>query len=147
MALEHDRGTGEARRRMQGRQGGREHARRQAVSTLPSEEDIMLFRNRTLIVAASALALSASAAMAQTSPAKTPTPQQKRMAECSTANKGKHGNEYKSSMSTCLKGEKRSSTLTPQQQKMKDCNVEAGKQALSGNQRKSFMSTCLKGSS
>jgi hypothetical protein len=69
------------------------------------------------------------------------------MAECSTANKGKTGDTYKSAMSACLKGEQPApaSTLTPQQQKMKDCNAEAGKQSLTGDKRKTFMSTCLKG--
>lgn len=109
----------------------------------------MLFRNRTLIIAASALALSTSAAMAQsTTPAKTLTPQQQHMSECSHANKGKHGEEYKSAMNACLKekdhAEHSAKQLTPQQQKMKDCNAEAHKQALSGSKRKSFMSTCLK---
>ncbi|ARP84931.1 PsiF family protein [Bordetella genomosp. 9] len=106
----------------------------------------MLFRTRTLIVA-STLAFCASAALAQDPPAKSQTPQQKRMAECSAANKGKHGDEYKSAMSACLKGEKPAATLTPQQQRMKDCNAQAGKQSLSGEKRKTFMSSCLKGTS
>jgi hypothetical protein len=113
----------------------------------PYPEDTMLFRNRTLILVASTLAFSASTALAQTSPAKTPTPQQQRMAECSAANKGKTGDDYKSSMSSCLKGEKPAASLTPQQQRMKDCNAQAGKQSLAGDQRKAFMSNCLKGKS
>lgn len=144
-ALEHHRGTGETRRRVQGRQGGRASMQDDTQPALVSE-DIMFFRHCTLIVAASALALGASAAMAQTAaPAKTPTPQQQRMTECSAANKGKTGDAYKSAMSACLKGEQPAAKLTPQQQKMKDCNAEASKQSLKGDKRKAFMSTCLKG--
>ncbi len=77
---------------------------------------------------------------------KTLTPQQQRMSECSTANKGKTGEAYKAGVSACMKGEKpaEGKTLTPQQQRMKDCNAQAGAKSLSGDARKTFMSTCLK---
>lgn len=108
-------------------------------------------RSHTKFLAAAALISLSSAAWAQTTaptpaPAgKTMTPQQQRMAQCSSANKGKTGDDYKSSVSACLKGDAApAKTLTPQQQRMKDCNAQAGQQTLTGDKRKTFMSTCLK---
>lgn len=103
---------------------------------------------------ASAIVLSAScfgAVYAQTPAAtpaaKTPTPQQQRMADCNKSAEGKKGDDRKTYMSACLKGEAPppAKQLTPQQQKMKDCNAKAGEQKLTGDKRKTFMSTCLKG--
>jgi len=107
------------------------------------------------LFAAVLLAVSCSAPVwAQTTPTpatpsngKALTPQQKRMSDCSTANKGKTGEAYKAGVAACLKGDKPAETgktLTPQQQRMKDCNAEAGTKSLSGDARKTFMSTCLK---
>ncbi|MFC4276390.1 PsiF family protein [Achromobacter aloeverae] len=125
-------------------------------------------KNRSsLLFAAALLAASCSAPVwAQTTPApaapgasktpatpstgKTLTPQQQRMSECSTANKGKTGEAYKAGVASCLKGEKpaeNGKALTPQQQRMKDCNAQAATKSLSGDARKTFMSTCLKGKS
>lgn len=80
---------------------------------------------------------------------KTMTPQQQRMTSCNqqAATQSLKGDQRKSYMSTCLKGEQPAATgktLTPQQQKMKDCNADAAKQSLKGDARKTFMSTCLK---
>jgi len=118
-----------------------------------SREELMLSRTSQL---ASAIVLSASflgAAYAQTpaattpAPAKTPTAQQQRMADCNKSAEGKKGDDRKTYMSACLKGEAPAPAkqLTPQQQKMKDCNAKAGEQKLTGDKRKTFMSTCLKG--
>lgn len=99
---------------------------------------------------ASAILLSAcfAGAYAQTpatpSPAKTPTPQQQRMADCNKSAEGKKGDDRKTYMSSCLKGEEPAKQLTPQQQRMKDCNAKAAEQKLTGDTRKTFMSTCLK---
>ncbi len=86
-------------------------------------------------------------APAATPAAKTPTPQQQRMADCNKSAEGKKGDDRKTYMSACLKGEAPppAKQLTPQQQKMKDCNAKAGEQKLTGDKRKTFMSTCLKG--
>ncbi|AMG38393.1 MULTISPECIES: PsiF family protein [Achromobacter] len=86
-------------------------------------------------------------APAATPAAKTPTPQQQRMADCNKSAEGKKGDDRKTYMSACLKGEAPAPAkeLTPQQQKMKDCNAKAGEQKLTGDKRKTFMSTCLKG--
>ncbi|MFJ1301588.1 PsiF family protein [Pseudomonadota bacterium AL_CKDN230030165-1A_HGKHYDSX7] len=91
--------------------------------------------------------VNSPAAFAQGSaPAKELTPQQKRMAECNQSATGKTGDERKTYMSSCLKGETApAKSLTPQQQRMKDCNAKASAQSLAGDKRKTFMSTCLKG--
>jgi hypothetical protein len=74
-----------------------------------------------------------------------PTPQQQRMKDCN-AQAGKQnlkGDERKSYMSSCLKGDK--PQLTAQQEKMKSCNRQAGDDKLKGDERRKFMSQCLRG--
>lgn len=83
---------------------------------------------------------SASAFAADT--AKTLTPQQQRMKDCNAQASGKKGEERKTFMASCLKGE--SAAPATQQEKMKSCNVEASGKSLKGDERKAFMSTCLK---
>ena len=93
--------------------------------------------------AAAKAPVSAPAAAA---PAKTLTPQQQKMSDCAKANKGKKGTDYKSGVSSCLKGGAAATVAAPmtQQDRMKACNADAGKQALKGDARKTFMSGCLK---
>jgi hypothetical protein len=113
-----------------------------------------------------------SAFAADATPAKPMTAQQTKMSTCSkdAHAKGLKGDEYKSFMSTCLKGGEAAApaaakpaaapTATPvaapapaktasakksQQEKMKACNAEAKTKSLKGAERKTFMSTCLKG--
>lgn len=100
-----------------------------------------------------------SAFAADTTPAKPMTAQQTKMSTCSkdAHTKGLKGAEYKSFMSTCLKGGEAAAPAAAkpaaapataketQQEKMKSCNAEAKTKALKGAARKSFMSTCLKG--
>ena len=71
------------------------------------------------------------------------TPQQERMKECNAQAAEKKGDERKTFMSTCLKGEAPGGQVT-QQDKMKKCNTDATAKALKGDERKAFMSTCLK---
>jgi hypothetical protein len=112
----------------------------------------MTSRSRNLLAAALLSLWCATPVLAQTAapaapatPGKTLTPQQQRMSECSTANKGKTGEAYKAGVASCLKAKPaEEKTLTPQQQRMKDCNAQAATQSLSGDKRKTFMSTCLK---
>ena len=76
------------------------------------------------------------------------TPQQQRMVDCNKQATGKTGDERKTFMSSCLKGESTAtapSAKETQQEKMKSCNAEAKKENLAGDARKTFMSTCLKG--
>ncbi len=115
-----------------------------------------------LAVATLALVLAAavgSAFAAET--AKPMTAQQTKMSTCSkdAHAKGLKGPEYKSFMSTCLKGGEAAAPAAAkpvaaapaptaketQQEKMKTCNADAKAKALKGAARKTFMSTCLKG--
>ena len=64
------------------------------------------------------------------------TPQQQRMVDCNKQATGKTGDERKTFMSTCLKGETTAAAPTAkqtQQEKMKSCNAEAKKENLSGD--------------
>lgn len=102
-----------------------------------------------------------SAFAADATPAKPMTAQQSKMSTCSkdAHTKGLKGPEYKSFMSTCLKGGEAAAPAAAkpvaaapaataketQQAKMKSCNADAKTKALKGAARKTFMSTCLKG--
>jgi hypothetical protein len=92
--------------------------------------------------------------------AKTLSSSQQRMSDCSSAAKGKKGADYKSAVSTCMKGGS-TAAATPaaaapaaaapmtakqtQQEKMKSCNADAKLKAPTGAAHKAFMSSCLKG--
>ncbi len=107
------------------------------------------------------LAATVGSAFAAGTPAKPMTAQQSKMSTCSkdAHTKGLKGAEYKSFMSTCLKGGEAAAPAAAkpaaaapaataketQQAKMKNCNAEAKTKALKGAARKTFMSTCLKG--
>jgi hypothetical protein len=75
------------------------------------------------------------------------TPQQQRMVDCNKQATGKTGEERKTFMSACLKGQTAAAPAAKgtQQQKMKTCSAEAKTKGLKGADRKTFMSTCLKG--
>jgi len=64
---------------------------------------------------------------------------QQRMVDCNKEAAGKKGDERKTFMSQCMKGDKAGSN---QQNRMKECNKEAGDKK--GADRKAFMSECLK---
>ncbi|HEY0199350.1 MAG TPA: PsiF family protein [Rhodanobacter sp.] len=103
------------------------------------------------ISAAFAVAGAAFAATPQTStaaPAKVHTAQQQRMIDCNKQATGKKGDDRKTFMSGCLKGESAAAAAPvkqTQQEKMKSCNADAKTKALKGADRKTFMSGCLKG--
>lgn len=83
-------------------------------------------------------------------PTKAHTAQQQRMVSCSKQATGKKGDERKTFMSSCLKGQSAAAAAAPtakqtQQEKMKSCNADAKTKALKGAERKTFMSSCLKG--
>jgi hypothetical protein len=74
--------------------------------------------------------------------------QQERMKACNAkaADKNLKGDERKTFMSACLKGDDGlSAKQEAQQNRMKDCNKQAGDKKMKGDERKSFMSACLKG--
>lgn len=87
---------------------------------------------------------TALAAGAQAQDKKELTPQQKRMAECSTKAKGLKGEEYKKARDACLKGEAvaEKKDLSPQQRKMAECNARA--KGLKGDEFKKSRDACLK---
>lgn len=82
----------------------------------------------------------AGAVQAQTAaetPPKPKTAQQTKMAECNVQAKGKKGDDYKSTMSACLKAKPMTS-----QERMSSCSKQgAGRK---GDDYKSFVSTCMK---
>jgi hypothetical protein len=105
----------------------------------------MCMQLRVLAVA-SLLAFSASAMAAPQAAAKKElTPQQQRMSTCNTQATGKKGDDRKTFMSSCLKGDAPAPAKMTQQQKMTSCNKDASAKSLKGDERKTFMSTCLKG--
>ena len=75
--------------------------------------------------------------------------QQERMKDCNAKAKAgdKKGDERKSFMGSCLKGEEAgaSDKQKAQQSKMKSCNKDAGDKKMKGDERKKYMSECLKG--
>jgi 3-deoxy-D-arabino-heptulosonate 7-phosphate (DAHP) synthase len=76
--------------------------------------------------------------------AKTLTPSQQHMADCSHQNAGKKGDDYKSAVSACMKGDTAppAKKLTPSQQRMADCSHQnAGKK---GDDYKNAVSACMK---
>jgi hypothetical protein len=101
---------------------------------------------KSLIAVAFAATLCVTPAIAQDKQAaekKAPTEQQQRMADCNkrAGEKDMKGDDRKSFMSACLKGEQ---PMT-QQDKMKACNKQAGDNGMKGDDRKKFMSSCLSG--
>jgi hypothetical protein len=103
---------------------------------------------RTQLHAVAVASLLAFAAGALAAPQQVPakkdlTPQQQRMSTCNSQAAGKKGDERKTFMSSCLKGD--APAKATQQDKMKSCNKDASAKSLKGDERKAYMSTCLKG--
>jgi hypothetical protein len=112
---------------------------------------------------AAAPAAASPAATPAAAPAKAKTDQQQKMSDCAKANKGKKGDDYKNSVSNCMKAPAATpaAAATPapppapattpptatkskgaQQQKMADCaKANKGKK---GDDYKSSMSACMK---
>ena len=121
----------------------------------------MQLKTTSLAFACALLIGSGTALAAGTTPAAKPmTTQQQRMVDCNHQATGKTGDERKTFMSTCLKGDTASAAApaampaaatttasagTTQQEKMKTCSADAKAKALKGAARKSYMSSCLKG--
>lgn len=100
-----------------------------------------------LTLACAALAFGASTAFAapqSAAPAAAaPNSQQQRMTDCNQQAKGKTGDDRKTFMSSCLKGQSAAPAKMTQQEKMKSCNADPQAKSLKGDARKQFMSTCL----
>ena len=119
----------------------------------------LLAISAAFVFAGTAFAATPQASTAA-APTKTLSSSQQRMSDCSSAAKGKKGADYKSSVSTCMKGGSTAAAapaaaapataMTPkqiQQQKMTSCNADAKVKAPTGAAHKAFMSNCLKGGS
>jgi hypothetical protein len=114
----------------------------------PQEQEFDMNRN-PMVSLALALAMTFSGAtLAQAATGKTLTPQQQRMGQCSHQAKGKHGDERRAFMSSCLRGKsaatsKATDAGATQRDKMKSCNAEARSKSLKGAARKTFLKSCL----
>jgi hypothetical protein len=106
------------------------------------------------LIAVAAATLAASPVLAKDDEAK--PAHESRMAACAHEAKGLKGEEYRHSMSECLKSHDTGASrgrhaqdgevhAERQQDRMKSCNVEAGRMELKGEERRAFMSACLKG--
>ena len=94
------------------------------------------------LFAALALTLAAAGVFAADAAASKPlTPQQQKMADCSAANKGKKGAEYKAAQKACLSGEAAASAPMTQQQKMAACSKQ--NKGKKGDDFKSAQKACL----
>ena len=67
----------------------------------------------TTAALALALSLAAGSVFGADAPAKPVTPQQQRMKDCNIQATGKHGDERKAFMSTCLKGSSTAAAAAP----------------------------------
>ena len=95
-------------------------------------------------IALSIAAAGAFAADAASAPAKQLTPQQQKMADCSAANKGKKGDDYKAAQKACLSGQAApaaASTPMTQQQKMAACSKQ--NKGKKGQDYKDSQKACL----
>jgi hypothetical protein len=98
---------------------------------------------RLSLLAASAALLFASAAFAAAPQSKPLSSSQQKMADCSHAAKGKTGADYKSAVSSCMKGDTAAAPAKmTSQQRMSACAKEnAGKK---GADYKNAVSACMK---
>jgi hypothetical protein len=99
----------------------------------------------SLIVASAVLALAATTAFAVPQSSSSTAGHSTKLGQCSHANAGKTGADYKSAVASCMKGD--TSTPAPakktQQQKMADCSHAA--KGKTGADYKSAVSSCMKG--
>ena len=96
------------------------------------------------IAIALTLAMAAGPLFAATStPAAKPlSPQQQRMAQCSTQNKGKTGADYQAAQKACLSGKAAPAAGMTAQQRMAKCSAE--NKGKKGADYKAAQSACLK---
>jgi hypothetical protein len=67
-----------------------------------------------------------------------------KMCNATATSENLKGEDRKSFMSSCLKGEAGPGALTTREDKRKLCNADATQRGLKGDVRKTFMSACLK---
>jgi hypothetical protein len=98
------------------------------------------------LITALALTVAAAGVFAADAAASKPlTASQQKMADCSAANKGKKGDEYKSAQKACLSGAPAAAPSAPltQQQKMAACSKQ--NKGKKGDEYKSAQKACLAG--
>ena len=96
------------------------------------------------LITALALTIAATGVFAADAAASKPlTAQQQKMADCSAANKGKKGDEYKSAQKACLSGAPAAAASAPmtQQQKMAACSKQ--NKGKKGDDYKASQKACL----
>jgi hypothetical protein len=96
------------------------------------------------LITALALTIAATGVFAADAAASKPlTAQQQKMADCSAANKGKKGDEYKSAQKACLSGAPAAAASAPmtQQQKMAACSKQ--NKGKKGDDYKAAQKACL----
>lgn len=96
------------------------------------------------LITALALTLAAAGVFAADAAASKPlTAQQQKMADCSAANKGKKGDDYKSAQKACLSASAPAAASAPmtQQQKMAACSKQ--NKGKKGDDFKNAQKACL----
>ena len=95
------------------------------------------------LITAIALSVAVAGVFAADAAASKPlTAQQQKMADCSAANKGKKGDEYKAAQKACLSGEAApASAPMTQQQKMAACSKQ--NKGKKGDNYKNAQKACL----
>ena len=97
------------------------------------------------LITALALTVATAGVFAADAPAasKPLTASQQKMADCSAANKGKKGDEYKSAQKACLSGAPAAAASAPmtQQQKMAACSKQ--NKGKKGDDYKASQKACL----
>ena len=97
------------------------------------------------LITALALTVAAVGAFAADAPAasKPLTASQQKMADCSAANKGKKGDEYKSAQKACLSGTPAPAASAPMTQKEKMAACSKANKGKKGDDYKSAQKACL----
>ena len=96
------------------------------------------------LITALALTLAAAGVFAADAAASKPlTAQQQKMADCSAANKGKKGDEYKSAQKACLSGTPAPAASVPMTQKEKMAACSKANKGKKGDDYKSAQKACL----
>ena len=96
------------------------------------------------LITAIALSIAAAGVFAADAAASKPlTAQQQKMADCSAANKGKKGDEYKAAQKACLSGQPAPAASAPMTQKEKMAYCSKQNKGKKGDDFKSAQKACL----
>jgi hypothetical protein len=96
------------------------------------------------LITAIALSVAVAGVFAADAAASKPlTAQQQKMADCSAANKGKKGDEYKSAQKACLSGAPAAAASAPMTQKEKMAACSKANKGKKGDDYKSAQKACL----